>query len=124
MLENIKIILGIKDDSFDELIILYIKKYTDVVLSYCKIKTLSKALESFIEDKIVACLSSKVKNGSIISEDDREVKAITRGDTRIEYNVGGVAEVSSSSKVFKGAILTNEDRQYLNSFITRGMRLL
>lgn len=125
MLENIKIILDIKDDSFDELITLYIQKYTDVVLAYCKLKNLNKALESFIEDKIVTCLSSKVKaNGTGAIENNGEIKAITRGDTKIEYNVGSNGVEVSSSKGCKGAILTDEDRQYLSSFIARGMRLL
>lgn len=123
MLERIKLILGIEDNKHDELINLYIKKYTAVVLAYCKLTTLNEALESFIEDKIVSCMEGKITPGGGGIENTGEVKSITRGDTKIEYNVADGSGVSGGSSC-KGAILTDSDREYLDSFKLRSWRLM
>lgn len=124
MLENIKLILNIKDTSKDELILLYIDKFTKLVLGYCKLKQLNEALESFVEDKVVQVLGPSISNNSSTGgiENTGEVKAITRGDTRIEYNVGQA--LSEASTTIRGATLTDNDREYLDSFRLRSWRLL
>ena len=48
MLENIKLILDITEENQDNLILLYIDKVTNNILSYCNISELNQALESFI----------------------------------------------------------------------------
>lgn len=116
MLENIKLVLEIQDDKFDSLINLYINKLTSNVLSYCHLKELNPVLESFIEDKVVSIIGPKVKGGN---ENTGEVKAVSRGDTKIEYNVGSVV-----SDVTKGALLSQSDMKYLNSFRPTSLRLL
>ena len=125
MLENIKTILNIKDTSKDELILLYINKFTSLVLGYCKLKELNNALESFVEDKVVQVLGPSISNSSSSGgiENAGEIKSITRGDTRIEYNVGQAASEMSTTYA-KGAILTDNDRVYLDSFKSRSWRLL
>ena len=78
MLDNIKLILGIEDNKQDDLILLYLAKVETIVVEYCNVGELNSALESFIEDKVVSIIKAK-NNG--------EVKSVTRGDTKIEYNV-------------------------------------
>ncbi|WP_250675465.1 phage head-tail connector protein (plasmid) [Paraclostridium ghonii] len=119
MIENIKLILEIKDDKFDDLINLYINKVTYIILNYCGLKELNEALESFIEDKVVSIVKPKINGGG--TENTGEVKAISRGDTRIEYNVDSNTVVDNSSK---SALLTQSDMKYLDSFKTRSWRLL
>ncbi|AZV57930.1 phage head-tail connector protein [Clostridium sp. AWRP] len=80
MLENIKDILEIQDDSKDKIISEYIEKVTQKVLNYCNIKSLPKKLEEFVEDKVISIIQYKLKNSN-----NKEVKSIQRGDTRIEY---------------------------------------
>ena len=75
MLENIKLILDITEENQDNLILLYIDKVTNNILSYCNISELNPALESFIEDKVVNIM--KIKLGKM------EVKSVNRGDTNI-----------------------------------------
>ena len=99
MLDNIKLILGIEDNKQDDLILLYLAKVETIVVEYCTVGELNSVLESFIEDKVVSIIKAK-NNG--------EVKSVTRGDTKIEYNV---ADLTSS-----GANLSENDRKFLNKF--------
>lgn len=116
MLQNIKMLLELTDNSKDELILFYIKRITDIVLSYCSLSVLNSALESFIEDKICNIIKPSLNNSN---KNTGKVKSVTRGDTRIEYNVSeGVMDTS------KGSILTKADKEYLNSFKPNSWRLL
>ena len=108
MLENIKLILEIKDNTYDELINLYITKVEFMVLEYCNIKELTEGLRSFIEDKVVSIIKPKVTGGM---ENTGEIKSISRGDTRIEYNVGEASDTSS-----KSATLTSYDKAFLKRY--------
>ena len=58
MLENIKLILGLKKNDYDNIITLYINKVTKRVKGYCNIENLDEieekekdALNELIEDK-------------------------------------------------------------------------
>lgn len=110
MLDNIKLILGIDDSEtkYDNMIMLYISKVTSSVVDYCNVSELVPGLESFIEDKVADIMRPRVQGGT---QNTGEVKAVTRGDTRIEYNVG-----SSTVDMSKGANLTDADRKYLNTY--------
>lgn len=107
MLENIKLILNISDYEHDNIILLYLSKVEAMVIEYCNINKLTEGLESFIEDKVVSIMKTTV---SIGAQNASEIKSISRGDTRIEYNVGDVAEASN------GAILTSSDKEFLNQY--------
>ena len=107
MLENIKLILNITDDKHDNMILLYLSKVESMVLSYCNINELSRGLESFIEDKVVSIVKPII-TGSI--QNSGEIKSITRGDTRIEYNVGEAIQTST------GSTLTNSDKEFLKQY--------
>jgi hypothetical protein len=108
MLENIKLILNLTDDKYDQLILLYISKVENVIMSYCNIDKLNLALESFIEDKVVSIMKSKVGGGA---QNTGEIKSVSRGDTKIEYNVGDIITDTSN-----GANLTSSEMIFLNKF--------
>lgn len=120
MLNNIKLMLGIAEDdtSKDKIINLYIKKVTQLVLNECNILELPVALEGFVEDKVKAVVEAAgiVNNGGG-STNTGEIKSVTRGDTKIEYNVGsGSISPSSSTKVNGSMLLTNDEIKQLKPF--------
>ena len=108
MLENIKLLLNITDDKHDNMILLYISKLEILVLDYCNIKELSKGLEGFIEDKVVSIMKPVVTGGT---QNTGEIKSISRGDTKIEYNVGEAVQTS-----LNGVNLTDSDKKILNTY--------
>lgn len=87
MLENIKMLLGIKDTdtSKDVLINYWINYYTKMVLKYCHLDELNKDLEAIIEQMVISKLGgigSAGGSGEVIPDG---VKSITRGDYSITY---------------------------------------
>ena len=98
MLENIKLILNITDDSHDDLILLFLAKVETMVVDYCNVNELTEGLESFIEDKVVSIMNLTITGG---------IKSVSRGDTRIEY----VTQTSSN-----GVNLTDSDKKILNTY--------
>ena len=108
MLENIKLILNITDDKHDNMILLYLDKVSTMVIDYCNVKELCKGLESFIEDKIVSIMKPTITGGT---QNTGEIKSISRGDTKIEYNVGEAVQTS-----LNGASLTDSDKKVLNTY--------
>ncbi|AAX53468.1 hypothetical protein [Clostridium phage phi CD119] len=86
MLDNIKLILNLKDDTYDNLIELYIKKYTTLVLAYCNIETLNSALENIIEDKVIVKLKETILSSSDTSENNK-ISSISRGGYSVTFNV-------------------------------------
>ena len=107
MLENIKLLLNITDDKHDNLILLYLAKVETMVVDYCNVNELTGGLESFIEDKVVSIMKPLVTGGT---QNTGEIKSISRGDTKIEYNVGDVVETSN------GATLTSSDKEFLKHY--------
>lgn len=103
MLENIKLLLGLNDDSKDQIILYYIDKVSDEILNYCNLEDLPSKLEWIVESKIYGILKSQFSPQST-----GEVKAVTRGDTRIEYNVA-TAESSDIT-------LSNSEKMQCNAF--------
>ena len=109
MLENIKLILNITDDKHDNIIELYISKIENLVLEYCNIKELTTGLEGFIEDKVISIMKPLVTGGT---QNTGEIKSISRGDTKIEYNVGEASDTSLGS-----SYLTNSDKLALKPYV-------
>ena len=107
MLENIKLMLNINHEEHDTMILLYISKVSTMVVEYCNINELSQGLESFIEDKVVSIVKPIITGGT---QNTGEIKSISRGDTKIEYNVGDVVETSN------GATLTSSDKEFLKQY--------
>ena len=108
MLENIKLILNITDNKHDNMILLYLSKIEAIVIDYCNINELCLGLQSFIEDKVVSIMKPLVTGGT---QNTGEIKSISRGDTKIEYNVGEAVQTSSN-----GITLTDSDRKILNTY--------
>ena len=108
MLENIKLLLNITDDKHDNIILLYISKVEAMVLDYCNVKELNLGLISFIEDKVISIMKPIVTGGA---QNTGEIKSISRGDTKIEYNVGEASQTSSN-----GVNLTDSDKKILNTY--------
>ena len=107
MLENVKLMLNISNYEYDNIILLYLSKVETMVVEYCNINELTDGLKSFIEDKVVSIMKTTVTIGV---QNASEIKSISRGDTKIEYNVGDVAEASN------GATLTSSDKEFLKQY--------
>ena len=108
MLENIKLLLNITDNKHDNIILLYLDKISNIVLNYCNVSELSKGLESFVEDKVVSIMKPIVTGGT---QNTGEIKSISRGDTKIDYNVGEAITTSSST-----SSLTDADKLALKPY--------
>lgn len=108
MLDNIKLMLGLEDDKLDSMIMLYISKIVTSIVEYCNIIELSPALESFTEDKVYEIMKPRVSGGT---QNTGEIKSVTRGDTKIDYNVASVTSDNS-----KGANLSESDKNFLSDF--------
>ena len=108
MLENIKLILNITDDKHDNMILLYLSKVEAMVLDYCNVNELCLGLQSFVEDKVLSIMKPTITGGT---QNTGEIKSISRGDTKIEYNVGEASQTSSN-----GVNLTDSDKKILNTY--------
>ena len=108
MLENIKLLLNIIDDKHDNIILLYLSKVETIVVDYCNVNELCLGLESFIEDKVVSIMKPTITGGT---QNTGEIKSISRGDTKIEYNVGEAVQTSSNT-----VNLTDSDKKILNTY--------
>lgn len=77
MLENIKMLLAINDDSQDKLIDYYMNMCIQTLLNLLKLEELPEQLESCVERKVV-----QLMRGGI---DGQRVTQIDRGDYKIKY---------------------------------------
>ena len=132
MLENIKIILGLEKNDYDNLIIFYIDKVTKRVKGYCNIEDLDEleemdqdAINEFIEDKVANIMAYKLSSlgenvddsGTSTPANQGAIKAITRGSVRIEYNYDSVSSESMSNSSTKTSPeLTSEEMAVLNKY--------
>ena len=132
MLENIKLILGLEKNDYDNLIIFYIDKVTKRVKGYCNIEDLDKleemdqdAINEFIEDKVANIMAYKLSSlgenvddsGTSTPANQGAIKSITRGSVRIEYNYDSVSSESMSNSSTKTSTeLTSEEMKVLNKY--------
>ena len=132
MLENIKLILQLEKDDYDDLIDFYIEKVTKRVKGYCNIEDLDKleemdqdAINEFIEDKVANIMAYKLSSlgenvddsGTSTPANQGAIKAITRGSVRIEYNYDSVSSESMSNSSTKTSPeLTSEEMKVLNKY--------
>lgn len=132
MLENIKLILGLEKNDYDNLIIFYIDKVTKRVKGYCNIEDLDEleemdqdAINEFIEDKVANIMAYKLSSlgenvdnsGTSTPANQGAIKAITRGSVRIEYNYDSVSSESMSNSSTKTSPeLTSEEMKVLNKY--------
>lgn len=111
MLENIKMLLGLDDDKYDKMILYQIDKVTKKVLSHCNINELNPVLEGFVEQKVYDAMKNKISVNNLSTDNNNNIKSVTRGDTRIEYNVG-----ESKSEVLGPTDFDTSDIKVLNQF--------
>ena len=132
MLENIKLILGLKKNDYDNIITLYINKVTKRVKGYCNIENLDEieekekdALNEFIEDKVSNIMAYKLSqlgenvddSSTVTPANQGAIKSITRGSVRIEYKYDSVSTDSGGASVTKSSPeLTDDEKEYLNQF--------
>ena len=132
MLENIKLIIGLEKDDYDNLIDFYIDKVTKRVKGYCNIEDLNEleqidqdAINEFIEDKVANIMAYKLSSlgenvddsGTSTPANQGAIKAITRGSVRIEYNYDSVSSESMSNSSTKTSPeLTSEEMKVLNKY--------
>lgn len=122
MFDNIKLIFGLEDDKYDKLITLYINKISEMVLEYCGRQELSIALEGFVEEKVISILSSRfeeLKKNSGLDNLEKSLKAITRGDTKIEYNT--LTLQTAENSIGSSSFLTDADKKFLSPFCVVSM---
>ena len=81
------------DTTQDEMIDYYIEFVKVQIYKYCNIRILPKMLEFVVIEKVVTILEQD-------KEVKKEVKSVSRGDTKIEYS-----SKSSKSSLLKGDIL-------------------
>ena len=132
MLENIKLIIGLEKNDYDNLIDFYINKVTKRVKGYCNIEDLDKleqidqdTINEFIEDKVANIMAYKLSSlgenvddsGTSTPANQGAIKAITRGSVRIEYNYDSVSSESMSNSSTKTSPeLTSEEMKVLNKY--------
>ena len=132
MLENIKLIIGLEKNDYDNLIIFYIDKVTKRVKGYCNIEDLNQleqidqdTINEFIEDKVANIMAYKLSSlgenvddsGTSTPANQGAIKAITRGSVRIEYNYDSVSSESMSNSSTKTSPeLTSEEMKVLNKY--------
>ena len=132
MLENIKLIIGLEKNDYDNLIDFYINKVTKRVKGYCNIEDLDKleqidqdTINEFIEDKVANIMAYKLSSlgenvddsGTSTPANQGAIKAITRGSVRIEYNYDSVSSESiSDSSTKTSPELTSEEMKVLNKY--------
>ena len=132
MLENIKLILGLDKEDYDNIINLFITKVTKRVEGYCNIEDINAlaeneqdALLEFIEDKVCNIIAYKLSQAgenvdsstTVTPENQGAIKSITRGSVRIEYNYDSVTADSGGASATKSSPeLTDDEKEYLNQF--------
>ena len=132
LLENIKLILGLNKNDYDNIIDLFITKVTKRVEGYCNIEDIYEleeneqdALLEFIEDKVCNIMAYKLSQAgekvdsstTVTPENQGAIKSITRGSVRIEYNYDSVTADSGGASATKSSPeLTDDEKEYLNQF--------
>ena len=111
MLENIKMLLGLDDDKYDKLILYQIDKVTKKVLAHCNINQLNPVLEGLVEEKVYNVMKNKTSGNNVATDNNNNIKSVTRGDTRIEYNVG-----EAKTEVLEDTYFDTSDIKLLNQF--------
>lgn len=82
ILENTKMLLGIKDDTANSLLLFLIKDTINAVMSYCRIVIVPNQLYGLIAQIVAEVYRSR---GYENPETSRQVKSITEGERRVEF---------------------------------------
>lgn len=77
ILDGVKLLLGIKDNDKDDVLMLLIDDTVNSVLAYCRIDVLPRQIASFVPT-LVAKRYTLNQNGG--------VKSVTEGERKVEYS--------------------------------------
>lgn len=113
MLEIIKQLLGIADNSKDYIIGYYIEKVSKDCVTYCKLDSFPQTLEGFVIEKVKGIVSNGGSSVAIGA-----IKQVSRGSTSISYETG-----SNNNKSVTTVYFTSEELAYLDQFKSRKLRL-
>lgn len=132
LIENIKFLLGLEKDDYNDLIYLYISKVTKRVKGFCNISDFSDldeisqdAIDEFIEEKVYNIVNYKISTmgeattGGVGEElaNQGAIKSITRGSVKIEYNYDSVSSDTISTSASKASPeLTDDEKKYLTQY--------
>ena len=127
MLDEVKLLLNLTDNSKDHLINFYIKKITAAVIDYCNLKEgaeLSTPLLDFITFKVAQIVGGNMtfSSGGSNANGETEVsqgviKSISRGDVSITYdnNVTSSDGIQTSTSGYSSSLtFSKEEKQILN----------
>lgn len=82
MLEKLKILLGIQDNSKDYVLQLTIDIVTDMVLNYCHIKEIPSGLENIV---VSMCIDKYRAENYGQENSEGKVKSISEGDVSVSF---------------------------------------
>ena len=77
ILDAVKLLLGIKDNDKDDVLMLLIEDTVNSVLAYCRIDVLPRQIVSFIPTLTVKRYTANQNGG---------VKSVTEGERKVEYS--------------------------------------
>ena len=83
MLEKLKILLGIQDNSKDYVLQLTIDIVTDMVLNYCHIKEIPSGLENIV---VSMCIDKYRAENYGQENSEGKVKSISEGDVSVSFS--------------------------------------
>ena len=81
MLDRIKMLLGILDNSQDELLNYIIESTEELVLAHCKIKQMPEGLKS-----IMPMICADVYRAKQFGQSGKSVKSLTQGERSVTYD--------------------------------------
>ncbi len=114
LLDRVKFIMKITDDSRDAEIQYCIDEITTSVLAYCNQITLEKEMESFVVNKVATMIGCNFSFSKCSTESNRKIASISRGGMSITYadskNEGGESGYSNS------LILSEEEKKILKKY--------
>lgn len=114
LLDRVKFIMKITDDSRDAEIQYYIDEVTTSVLGYCNQITLEKEMESLVVNKVATMIGGNFSFSQGSTESNRKIASISRGGMSITYadstTEGGNSGYSNS------LMLSEEEKKILKKY--------
>ena len=98
MLEKLKILLGIEDNSKDYVLQLTIDIVTDMVLNYCHIKEIPSGLENVV---VSMCIDKYRAENYGQENSEGKVKSISEGDVSVSFGSAFSISENPSMKFLK-----------------------
>lgn len=114
LLDRVKFIMKITDDSRDAEIQYYLDEVTTSVLAYCNKDILEKEMESLVVNKVATMIGGNFSFSQGSTESNRKIASISRGGMSITYadstTEGGNSGYSNS------LMLSEEEKKILKKY--------